>query len=163
MAIADDAVELFGEESLFSRYDEYWRIRDKFFRNFTFPANIYTALFYENLIPTFSCVICRSAALKSCSFDYIYAPHLDRSLWLQICRKNRFFHIPEVLTYWRIHPGSCISRENRAYRRNFLQKTYSLLRPCYEHAPWNWSFAAAYCRFILVNIKRSLNNRRTGK
>lgn len=156
-ALVDDEVELFGDQTLFDRYDRYWKIRDRQFAGVSFPANIFTRLFYENLIPTFSCAVVRADALKECSFDYFYTPHLDRSLWLQICRKHQFFHLEEKLTCWRIHPGSYIVRENKSYRKQFLRKAYHLLLPCYGNNPLHPGFIFALLRFIAVNLRRSLH------
>lgn len=158
VALVDDEVELFGETALFKRYDRYWQIRKKFFSGHTFPANIYYDLFYDNLIPTFSCAMCRADILKKCSFDYFYAPHLDRSLWLQICRKHQFFHLNEPLTCWRIHSASYISKENRSYRKKFLKKVYHLLLPCYNRNPLHPGFILAFLYFIAVNLKLHRQN-----
>ena len=86
VALVDDKVALFGESGLFDRYRNYRMIREKYFSQCQFPADIFYAFFYENLIPTFSCAVCRGEALKNCSFEHVYAPHLDRSLWMQICK-----------------------------------------------------------------------------
>lgn len=158
VAIVDDEVKLFGDESLFERYDNYWKLRKKFFANRKFPADIFHDLFAENLIPTFSCAVCRADVLKQCSFDYFYAPHLDRSLWLQICRKHKFFHLPEQLTDWRIHSSSYISRENQNYRKDFLKKAYFLLLPCYNNKPFHPSFVFSLLYFIFINFLRKIRN-----
>ena len=161
VALVDDEVELFGEKTLFSRYDDYWQIREKFFSHKSFPTNIFYGLFYENMIPTFSCAITRADALRECSFDYFYAPHLDRSLWLQICRKHFFFHINEKLTCWRIHSSSYITRENKSYRRNFLRKAYHLLLPCYNKKPYHPGFLFSLFMFIGCNILRAIRNKKS--
>lgn len=158
VALVDDEVKLFGDKSLFERYDNYWKLRKKFFANRKFPANIFNALFTENLIPTFSCAVCRADVLKKCSFDYFYAPHLDRSLWLQICRKHKFFHLSEQLTDWRIHSSSYISRENKNYRKAFLKKAYFLLLPCYDNKPLQLTFIFSLLYFIFVNFLRKIRN-----
>lgn len=163
VALVDDAVELFGESKLFSRYDKYWQIRERFFGCRRFPADIFTDLFYENLIPTFSSVMCRADVLKKCSFEHIYKPHLDRSLWMQICKNWKFYHINEALTCWRIHSNSCISREKGAYRQGFLRKSFSLLLPCYGNRWWSCSFLTALVRFGGINIRRALGNRLKGR
>lgn len=158
VALVDDEVELFGDSSFFSRYDNYWLIRKKSFQKISFPANIYTDLFYENLIPTFSCAVCRSDILKACSFDYSYAPHLDRSLWLQICHKHLYFHIDKKLTCWRIHSESYITRENKSYRKNFLHNIYHLLLPCYNNNRFHPALLFNFFRFTAVNILRKIRS-----
>ena len=158
-ALVDDEVELFGDSALFCRYDNYWELRKKLFDGLTFPADIFHRLFIENLIPTFSCAVCRADVLKKCSFDYFYAPHLDRSLWLQICKKHRYYHLTEKLTCWRIHGNSYISRENKTYRKQFLRKTAALLLPCYGNNPMHPGFIGAFIRFTAVNIIRGMKQR----
>ncbi len=163
VALVDDKVTLFGESDLFDRYRNYRVIRERHFSACTFPADIFHALFYENLIPTFSCAVCRSDALKNCSFEHVYTPHLDRSLWMQICKKHKFYHLDENLTCWRIHSKSCISREKSAYRQNFWRKACSLLLPCYNNRMWSAGFIWALTCFVLVNIRRALGNRLKGR
>ena len=150
----DDEVELFGEASLFSRYDDFWKLRRRIFSRIQFPAAIFTRLFAENLIPTFSCAVCRAEVIKKCSFDYFYAPHLDRSLWLQICKNHKFHHIGEPLSCWRIHGSSYISSEQKAYRKDFLKKVCHLLAPCYKCHRINPAFYLAIlcCTPLLVQV-----------
>ena len=160
-ALVDDAVELFGNTDLFARYEQYWQLRNKLLSKKSFPANIYKELFTENIIPTFSCVICRTNVLKGCSFDYIYPAHLDRSLWLQICKNNLFYHIDLPLTFWRIHDSSYISLESKKYRKNLIFKIYMLLKPCYQGGFLNPLLHTAVIRFVAVNLLRSIKNRFT--
>ena len=162
VGIVDDAVKLVGNERLFGRYDEYWNLRQQKFNNKIFPADIFHDLFVENLIPTFSCAVCRADILKKCNFEYFYTPHLDRSLWLQICKKEYYYHVPDFLTYWRIHGDSYISSEDKSYRKSFIKKVYALLMPCYAGGLVNPLLHWAVIRFIFTNLWRSIKQR-TGK
>lgn len=162
-ALVDDEVEFHGDPALISRYDRYREMRKKAFSRYRFPAKIFSALLHENFIPTFSCAVCRAEALKSCDFNVSYAPHLDRSLWLQICRKHRFYHLPEPLTRWRLHSGSYIDREADNWRKNRWRKMYHLLLPAYSGNRLHPGLYAAWILMALRQIQLALQCRRAGR
>lgn len=163
VALVDDAVEFFGDPARIARYDGYRELRENVFAKYRFPADIFSALLLENFIPTFSCAVCRREALEKCEFDAYYPPHLDRSLWLQICRKHRFFHLSEPLTRWRIHARSYISRETDNWRRDRWRKMYHLLLPAYSGNRLHPGLYAAWLRMALGQLRLAWRRRRAGR
>jgi len=106
-------VNLFGDEDRIKEYGEYFEKFYTYTKNTTFPANITKDLGKLNLIPTFSCVMCRKEILKNLSLDCIYKDTLDWHLWSQIAYKYDVYYVDEKLTNWRIHKDSYINRGKR--------------------------------------------------
>lgn len=100
-------VDLFGEESQpKKKYIEWvkslWK-KDKE------PKNVFDLFGSRNIIPTFSCVMCKKDILLSCNFDTPCETVLDYWLWWQIAQENKFYYIDEKLTNWRQHKNSYFS------------------------------------------------------
>lgn len=127
IAIISNDVELFGDKKRISSYNHYFSFQAKTFNKLTFPCNIFTVLLKENFIPTFSCVMVKTAYLKACSFDILYTPWLDRYLWLQLAYHGQFYFLNKKLTKWRIHAQSYIDKEANSYKLNNNQKIKSLV------------------------------------
>ncbi len=88
VGIIANGVELFGDPQAMKRYDGFFALRQRVWQKRHFPCNIFHCLLLENFIPTFSSVAIERNALLACSFSYSYRPWIDRSLYLQLCRKS---------------------------------------------------------------------------
>ena len=65
------------------------------------------------IVPTFSCVMVKTEALKECNFETPYKPYLDWWLWYQIFYSGEVVFIDKKLTSWRMHSKSYIQRVDR--------------------------------------------------
>lgn len=143
-AILANDVELFGDEQRIRHYDRYFRRRNRKLAKFRSPGPGLTLLLEENFIPTFSSVTIRRDVLERCTFENIYAPWLDRFLYVQAARLGDFYYLPEVLTRWRIHSGSYISvSELRGWRWRRMKYWYALCRCAWPDSTLRRGFAYA--------------------
>ena len=88
------------------------------------PADLSRDIFYENLIPTFSCVMVRKSLLEACQWDTPIARWLDWYLWIQVLQNTKVLFVANKLTYWRLHAKSW------NYKKSIVSyyKEYSLFR-----------------------------------
>ena len=146
-AIIANDVELFGDEKRIREYDAYFRRRARRLRKFSRPRSIFRQLLGENDIPTFSGVMIRRDVLLKCSFENVYDPWLDRFLYLQAARQGDFCYLPEVLSRWRMHPESYITRQSAGdYRRCHNRHILQLLHCTFD----NSDFSPMKRRFLIA-------------
>lgn len=108
-------VELFGDENRIKSYDEYFKLFHKQMNKKNFPSKLFKELLFLNFVPTFSCAMVKSEALKNCNFDIEkdFQCWVDWAFWLQLAYYNDFYYIPQKLTKWRIHDDSYMNKINK--------------------------------------------------
>lgn len=79
-----------------------WNLSDQEMKNLDLSQSLY----FENIIPTFSCVMVDKEILKKCNFNAPVERWLDWWLWFQIAQFANFLYVSEKLTGWRIHAKS---------------------------------------------------------
>ena len=106
-------VEAFGSNSLLSNHSKWLNDSLEILSNENYPANILKKGLKLNIIPSFSCVMCKKSDLLNCSFETPIDAYLDWFLWSQMADK-KVYYIPEKLTMWRLSSDS--------YAQTFEQK-----------------------------------------
>ena len=66
-----------------------------------------------NIIPTMSSAVVRKNIFANLNIEPIFPNYLDIWLYRQILKKYPLYHIPKLLTYWRVHNGSYGDLGNR--------------------------------------------------
>lgn len=119
VSIVFSEVEIFGEEACFAKYLKYRTRCINKLSNETYPTNIIKKSPNGNLIPTFSCVMCKKNDLEKCNFNTPIDAYLDWYLWSQLADKQ-IFYLPQELTKWRVTKNS--------YAQTFKGKNISLYK-----------------------------------
>ena len=98
-------VELFGNDEAIKELTPYINERKEVLSKESYPSKVIAKSPILNLVPTFSCVMCKKECLQSCSFKSPIDAYLDWFLWSQMSKCN-VYYINEKLTKWRISPNS---------------------------------------------------------
>lgn len=105
--------EFFGDEDKINELSEkLFKIR-KVLKSQTYPKNMFYNFYLGNKIFTFSSVMAKRDELMKLDFNPIEDCLLDWCLWLQMAYNGSFYYMPEILTKWRIHFGSYISKSKK--------------------------------------------------
>lgn len=119
-------VETFGDAELNQNNtgNDYFIKRKQMMKFIEFPDNIAKEFSIMNIIPTFSCVMCKKSILEKVSFNSPIPQFLDTWLWSQILGKYDVFYIDKKLTKFRLHKDSYNnSFVNSKKQKLFLAKT----------------------------------------
>ena len=95
------------------------------------PRPVGLLFLFENIVPTFSCIMLRTQALKACNFESPFAPWLDWWLYVSLASRHAFYFLNEPLTLWRKHASSYIRNTHSAAHQQapqFLDACHTLLR-----------------------------------
>lgn len=121
-------VELFGDKAVISDYDKYFKLNKKILGSKKYPANLFSGFSFQNLIPTFSCVMVESQALKSADFEASIQAFLDHWIWAHLAYENQFYYIDKKLTLWRMHQNSYIEQKQQKNEKTFLPSILKSLK-----------------------------------
>lgn len=108
-------IEYFGDKKREEASVFYFTKLRKFWEKYE-VQDVFDRFGTENIVPTFSCVMCKKSVLASCDFNPVCKPLLDYWIWWQIAEKTPFGFIPKKLTYWRFHPNSYLSKSLKTIR-----------------------------------------------
>ena len=89
-------------------------------------------LVYDNIIPTFSCVLVRKSVIKNCDFDAKIHPCVDWFLWSQIIKDSKCVFIDKKLSKWRMHDNSYIKTlksHKHSMQKNQLEMILKAIEP----------------------------------
>lgn len=70
----------------------------------------------KNIVPTFSCVMCKKDILLQLNYNTPCKPILDYWLWWQAAEKTEFGFINKKLTKWRTHTESYLVKSSKSFR-----------------------------------------------
>ena len=113
-------VELFGDEVVIEEYDKYFELNCKFLAKKKYPTNLFNGFSFQNLVPTFSCVMVEINALKTADFNSSVQAFMDHWAWAHLAYDNDFYYIDKKLTKWRMHSSSYIEQSEQGNRKEFL-------------------------------------------
>lgn len=120
-------VELFGDEEVISDYDKYFKMNRKILSNKNFPTNLFSAFSFQNLIPTFSCIMVEKNEMKKADFNTTVEGFLDHWIWAHLAYENKIYYINKKLTLWRMHKRSFVEQRQKQNEKNFLSDIYKSL------------------------------------
>lgn len=106
-------VECFGNESRRKKlalFNKAVKIYLKILNPFSNAYNLNFPLMAFNPIPTFSCVMMKTALAESYGFQSPFAPMTDYYLWARLSFKRKFYFIDKKLTRWRLSEKSYTMR-----------------------------------------------------
>jgi glycosyltransferase involved in cell wall biosynthesis len=112
-------VELFGDAAVIEDYDKYFELNRKFL-NKKFPANLFNGFSFQNLVPTFSCVMVEADTLKKADFNSSVQAFMDHWAWAHLAYDNDFYYIDKKLTKWRMHSNSYIEQSQQGNEKMFM-------------------------------------------
>jgi len=113
-------VELFGDSEVIEDYNKYFELNRKILTSKKYPTNLFNGFSFQNLIPTFSCVMVEKNALKKVNFNSSVPAFLDHWIWAHLAYENDFYYIDKKLTRWRMHSKSYIEQNQQGNEKNFL-------------------------------------------
>lgn len=113
-------VELFGDEKVIEDYQKYFKLNRKILNKKKYPANLFNGFSFQNLVPTFSCVMVEKEALLKGNFETSVQAFLDHWLWAHLAYRNDFYYIDKKLTNWRMHSKSYIEQKQQNNETNFM-------------------------------------------
>ena len=95
--------------------------------------DVFNAFGEENIVPTFSCVMCKKDTFLSCNLNPVCEPLFDFWVWWQISENNDFGFINKKLTHWRFHKGSYLAKSMKTYKHHierslFISKVTKLFK-----------------------------------
>lgn len=113
-------VELFGDKEVIEDYDSYFEKNRKILKSKKYPANLFSGFSFQNLVPTFSCVMVEAKTLKGADFNTTVQAFLDHWIWAHLAYDNDFYYINKPLTRWRMHKRSYIEQKPKKNEKEFL-------------------------------------------
>lgn len=144
-----NGVRCFGDEdrvkklTLFNKATEiYLKVLNPFSKGYdlNFP------LLSFNPVPTFSCVMIKTALAEKYGFGAPYPPQADYWLWARLSFKHKFYFIDKKLTLWRLSENSYTMRSRRAAGREKLRKAVKDLYK--KNGPASYYFKAALSKAL---------------
>ena len=114
-------VELFGDEKTIETYSNYMNARAELLAAENFPSKIMQKSYSVNVIPSFSCVMCKKDCLLNCDVNSPIDAYLDWYLWSQLADKDMYY-IEEPLTLWRVSANSYAQIFKERYKKYYRQK-----------------------------------------
>lgn len=118
-------VDFFGNEEIIEDYARYFELNDKILSSKKYPASLFGAFSFQNVIPTFSCAMVQASTLKSADFNSTVEAFLDHWIWAHLAYENKFYYIDKRLTHWRMHTTSLVSKRQNKNEKQFL---YDILK-----------------------------------
>lgn len=113
-------VELFGDADVIADYDDYFAKNRKILGKKKYPTNLFGGFSFQNLIPTFSCVMVESDTIKKADFETTVQAFLDHWMWAHLAYDNYFYYIDKPLTKWRMHKRSYVEQKQQNNEKEFL-------------------------------------------
>ncbi len=105
-------VECFGNQKKVEVFSGYFLKLDKLWDNKEFK-DVFDDFGVENIVPTFSCVMCKKEEILKCDLNPTCPPLFDYWIWWQIAENNKFGFINKKLTFWQFHEDSYFSKSNK--------------------------------------------------
>lgn len=92
-----------------------------------------TEIFWENLVPTFSCTMFKKELAEKINWNSPVSAWTDWYVWIQMFQKGHISYCDYKLTNWRLHPSSQNSKKNfltyikqyRYFRNQLLKENVS--------------------------------------
>ncbi len=109
--------EIFGNERRKEIFQEYFDRLYKIWGNQD-VKDVFDCFGNENIVPTFSCVMCKKSDLLKCNIKPTAEPILDYWLWWQMAEKSKFCFVNKKLTFWRHHQTSYLSKAMKTYKHH---------------------------------------------
>ncbi len=106
-------VQCFGNEDRrkkLSLFNKAVKVYLKVLNPFSNAYNLNFPLMAFNPIPTFSCVMMKTALAESYGFQSPFAPMTDYYLWARLSFKRKFYFIDKKLTLWNLTQNSYTMR-----------------------------------------------------
>lgn len=113
-------VELFGDSEVIDDYEDYFEKNRKILEKKRYPTNLFSGFSFQNLVPTFSCVMVEANALRKADFNSTVPAFLDHWIWAHLAYDNDFYYIQKSLTRWRMHKRSYIEQKPKKNEKEFL-------------------------------------------
>ena len=155
-----NTVTCFGSEKKIKSISSYLENLDKFWDNTT--KDVFNDFGTINIVPTFSCVMCKKNTILNCNFNTPCDTVLDYWIWWQIAENNNFgfLHIP--LTNWRFHESSYFSKSIKSFkhhmqRAKFINKITSIFKRKPKLSMQNKmekNVFLAICIYLCIYIRR---------
>ena len=129
-------INMFGNNEVILEKQAYFKKQKKRLSKYKFPTMLID--FFKkkssNIIPTFSCVMCKKNLFEQIDFDSPIKPLLDLFLWIQISKKSVFYYVNKKLTNWRMHESSYVKR-SKVSDFDFLMFNLKRLNFLYDKIP----------------------------
>ena len=106
-------VKCFGDKNRVKKLTLFNKVTElyiKILNPFSSKYNLTFPLFSFNPIPTFSCVMLKTALAEEYGFDSPYPPQADYWLWAKLSFKHKFHFINKELTLWNLTQNSYTMR-----------------------------------------------------
>lgn len=123
-------IEPFGDKESIAEFDKYNKIRMEYINGAIFPRQITYWLLFDNIIPTFSCVMFRRAIGDEFDFNSPINAWVDLWIYFNLSMRHEFHFLPEKLTRWRRHKKSQTSLPDaniKAKKNIFLKQRLARL------------------------------------
>lgn len=116
-ALIYNDVEYFGEKSKFAGFDSYFSRINNIWKDKE-SQDVFDLFGTENIVPTFSCVMCSKKIFLQCNLNPVCEPIFDYWLWWQMAEKSNFCFVNKKLTFWRLHKSSYLSKSLKTFRHH---------------------------------------------
>ena len=116
-------IECFGDEKRIKAFAPYLEKLQKIWQSNEF-MDVFDEFATDNIVPTFSCVMCKKSEFLKCNTNTPSAPVIDYWLWWQIAENNKFCFINKKLTHWRLHPKSYLSKEAKTLKHHVQRSLF---------------------------------------
>lgn len=143
-------VECFGNESRRKKlalFNKAVKIYLKILNPFSNAYNLNFPLMAFNPIPTFSCVMMKTALAEEYGFDSPYPPQADYWLWAKLSFKHKFHFINKELTLWNLTQNSYTMRSlgNTAGEKRLRKAIKNLYK---KNNPASYLFKAGLSKLL---------------
>ncbi len=154
-------VECFGDEKKVKMLEPYFKKLLKIWGNREIK-DIFDEFVVKNIVPTFSCVMCKKTELLKCNTNPPAQPVLDYWLWWQLAENSQFCFIDKKLTFWRIHSSSYLSKSQKTFshhikRAQFVRQISKILKrkpKLYAKYITTKTSVFSLAMYILIYIKK---------
>lgn len=116
-------VECFGNLKKVEKFKGYFLKLDKLWDNEEFK-DVFDEFGAENIVPTFSCVMCNKQELLKYDLNPICPPVFDYWIWWQMAENNKFGFINKRLTFWQIHEDSYLLKSCKTFKHHIKRSLF---------------------------------------
>ena len=110
-AVIFNNVEMFGNIDKINYFNK--KYPTKFFDNKKFPKNMFFDITTKNRLLTLSAVCIKKDLFSNFNFNVKDDRFFDWWLLIHVARKNKFYYIPQKLTFWRLHKNSYVNKKDK--------------------------------------------------
>ena len=156
-------VNCFGNEKIIQNTTTYFEDLCYLWKN-TEIKDVFDEFGQRNIVPTFSCVMCKKEAVLNINFETPCNPVLDYWVWWQIAEKYQFGFINKKLTNWRFHQTSYFSTSAKRLQ-HYMQRCLFInnITKIFKRQPKLSSqnklekiLILSFCIYFLIYAKRKL-------